>query len=53
MLLKGARVTTAIIGVTETKRVIASIVSPDLRVFGSPAKAKDWLVAQARSSQRA
>ena len=51
-LLKGVKSTTAIVGVTETKKVIARIVSPDVRVFESPEKAKDWLAAQARSTQR-
>ena len=51
-LLKGVKSTTAIVGVTETKKVIARIVSPDVRVFESPEKAKDWLAAQARSGQR-
>ncbi len=52
VLLKGVEAATAIVGITETKKVIASIVSPDLRVFEDQERAKDWLVMQARSSQR-
>jgi hypothetical protein len=50
-LFKGVKATAAIVGVTETKKVITRIVSPDLRVFESPEKAKDWLVAQARNNK--
>ncbi len=52
MLLKGVTASTAIVGLTETKRGIARIVSPDLRVFEDPDQAKDWLAAQARSGRR-
>jgi hypothetical protein len=53
MLLKGVTASTAIVGLTETKRSIARIVSPDLRAFEDPEHAKDWLTSQARSSKRA
>jgi hypothetical protein len=52
MLLKGVKATAAIVGVTETKKVIARIVSPDLRMFENPENAKDWLAAQARNHKR-
>ena len=52
MLLKGVTARTAIVGLTETKRTFASIVSPDLRVFENPDQAKEWLAAQARSGRR-
>jgi len=52
MLLKGVTASTAIVGLTETKRGIARIVSPDLRVFDNPEQAKDWLASQARSGKR-
>ena len=51
MMLKGVKATTAIVGVTETKKVIARIISPDVRVFQNSEQAKDWLTAQARSSK--
>jgi hypothetical protein len=51
--LRGVRATTAIVGVTRTKKVIANIVSPNLRMFGNLEKAKDWLATEARSSKRA
>jgi hypothetical protein len=53
MLLKGVTASTAIVGLTETKRGIARIVSPDLRIFDNPEQAKEWLAAQARSGKRA
>ena len=53
MLLKGVTASTAIVGLTETKRGVARIVSPDLRIFGNPEQAKEWLAAQARSGKRA
>ncbi len=52
MLLKGVKATTAIIGATETKKVIARIVSPNVRVFENSEQAKDWLATRARSSKR-
>ena len=53
MLLKGVTASSAIVGLTETKRGIARIVSPDLRIFDNPEQAKEWLAAQARSGKRA
>ncbi len=47
-LLKGVKATTAIVGITKTKKVIANIVSPDLQMFDTVDKAKDWLAAEAR-----
>lgn len=52
MILKGVKATTAIVGVTETKRVIASIVSPKVRVFDNSEQAKDWLAEQGRIGKR-
>jgi hypothetical protein len=52
MLLEGVTASTAIVGLTETKRGIARIVSPDLRAFEDPEQAKDWLASQARSGKR-
>jgi hypothetical protein len=52
MLIKGVTASTAIVGLIETKRCIARIVSPDLRAFENPEQAKDWLAAQARSRRR-
>lgn len=51
MLLKGVNATTAIVGVTETKKAIARIMSPDVRVFEDSEQAKDWLATRARSSK--
>ena len=53
MLLKGVTASSAIVGLTETKRGIARIVSPNLRIFDNPEQAKEWLAAQARSGKRA
>ena len=52
MLLKGVTASSAIVGLTETKRGIARIVSPHLRIFDNPEQAKEWLAAQARSGRR-
>ena len=52
MLLKGVTASTAIVGLTETKRGVARIVSPDLRIFDNPEQAKEWLAGQARSGRR-
>jgi len=53
MLLKGVTASSAIVGPTETKRGIARIVSPDLRIFDNPEQAKEWLTGQARIGKRA